>query len=396
MRRIYLNTAALGQPSAEVRAASNAAVDVLCRLGPASRESRRILWRGFAGEQEGIEWMNWRGYPGLAQDLAGLLGLGEDPDLAMVVTGSTSDALRLSLMALADSQHRALVVSSLEHPDEIRLARAYWGGPIKVLDLHDVLRGDVGEQEIISRTVGAVKGDDVLLLSHVTFEHGLVLPVREIAEAIRVAAPQARVVIDGAHGPGNVHIDLSDAPVDVYLGSGHKWLRASGVSGFLAVRNSTRNDLHARLGQRLVAGCMMRVGSPAAVREREDEPWLGWGIGSVNPAPHFGLQAAITADVGLRSGARLRGEFEDEVGRRWPDAIVGRDAALPRSGILTLRFDSWARRRYLDTATALEETHGVVVEVTPSDALRFSFTGAEQQDEIDLVLEALNAELPVR
>src|SRR5579884_338055 len=71
----------------------------------------------------------------------------------------------------------------------------------------------------------------LLFFSHVLSPTGLVLPAREIcAEARRRGV---LTVVDGAHAPAMVPIELSTLGCDFYGGNCHKWLLAPTGSGFL-------------------------------------------------------------------------------------------------------------------------------------------------------------------
>jgi isopenicillin-N epimerase len=73
----------------------------------------------------------------------------------------------------------------------------------------------------------------LLLIDHITSPTGLIWP---IAEVIQMAHQHGvRVLVDGAHGPGMVELDLSALCADYYTANHHKWLCAPKVSGFLYV-----------------------------------------------------------------------------------------------------------------------------------------------------------------
>jgi isopenicillin-N epimerase len=73
----------------------------------------------------------------------------------------------------------------------------------------------------------------LLLIDHVTSQTGLVLPVAAIAERLR--SHGLRILIDGAHAPGMLDIELTRLGVDYYTGNCHKWLCAPKGAAFLWV-----------------------------------------------------------------------------------------------------------------------------------------------------------------
>jgi isopenicillin-N epimerase len=82
----------------------------------------------------------------------------------------------------------------------------------------------------------------LVIVDHVTSETALVLPVREIADACRKRG--VPVLVDGAHGPGAVPVDLGALGVDWYAANLHKWALTPRPCGFLWARDSRQTDLH--------------------------------------------------------------------------------------------------------------------------------------------------------
>jgi isopenicillin-N epimerase len=84
-----------------------------------------------------------------------------------------------------------------------------------------------------------------VFVSHVTSATGLVLPLAEIVARARSLG--LVTVVDGAHAPAQVSVDLAALGADFYAGNCHKWLCAPKGAGFLHVQPERQDGVEAAI-----------------------------------------------------------------------------------------------------------------------------------------------------
>lgn len=82
----------------------------------------------------------------------------------------------------------------------------------------------------------------ILVIDHVTSPTALVFPVARIAAAAK--AQGIRVLVDGAHAPGMLDLDVPSLGVDYYVGNCHKWMVAPKSCAFLWAAPEAWAGLH--------------------------------------------------------------------------------------------------------------------------------------------------------
>ena len=69
---------------------------------------------------------------------------------------------------------------------------------------------------------GITKKTKVIFLSHITSPTALIFPVKEICKIAR--EKNILSIIDGAHAPAQINLDISNINPDIYVGACHKWM----------------------------------------------------------------------------------------------------------------------------------------------------------------------------
>lgn len=122
----------------------------------------------------------------------------------------------------------------------------------------------------------------VISISHITSPTALTFPVKEICRRAREAG--ILTVIDGAHAPGQIRLDLDDIGADFYSGNCHKWLSAPKGAGFLFARPEVQD-----LIEPLVVSWGYESVTPGTSRYID---WIEWQ-GTRDPAAWLAIPAAI-------------------------------------------------------------------------------------------------------
>ena len=286
----------------------------------------------------------------LSGDLPGLLAgaresigrfLGADPDgLAFVPNATTG--VNTVLQSLRFEPGDELLTDDHEYNATINAMRAVArrdGARVVVAPIPFPI---AGPDDALAAILAAVTDRTrLLLVSHVTSPTALILPVAEL-----VAEMERRgidTLVDAAHAPGMVPVDVKELGATYWTGNGHKWLCGPKGTAFLWVREDRRERIHP-----LVVSHGANEPLADKTRFRHEFDW----VGTSDPTGYLTLPAAIdwmercaipdgggwpavmaaNHDLALRGRDILAGALGIEPPA--PDAMLGSMAALPLPGVV--------------------------------------------------------------
>jgi isopenicillin-N epimerase len=102
---------------------------------------------------------------------------------------------------------------------------------------------DASADGIVAAVAGALSPRTrLLVIDHISSPTSLVLPVARIAAAAREAG--VPLLVDGAHVPGHLPLDVPSLGADWYVGNLHKWAFVPRGCGVLWSRRALQGELH--------------------------------------------------------------------------------------------------------------------------------------------------------
>ena len=97
------------------------------------------------------------------------------------------------------------------------------------------------EQIIAEFWKGYTNKTKVVFLNHISSSTALIFPVKEICDKAQELG--LITIVDGAHVPGHIDLNLTDLNPDFYTGTLHKWMLAPKGSSFLYVKKEFQDDI---------------------------------------------------------------------------------------------------------------------------------------------------------
>ncbi len=286
---------------------ANPVAFMLRRYQPLLERSRLAMSRFVGADEAGLVFVPnaTYGVNSVLRSMEAELGPGDE----IVITSHTYNACRNAAVATAERVGATVIVAPV---------------PFPITDPEEAVAAI--DEVLTGRTA-------LLLIDHVTSATGLRLPLEQIIASV---GPSVPVLVDGAHAPGMIDVDLSTLGAAFYTANCHKWICAPKGAAFLWVAAERRESM-----------------MPAAISHGYNDGWPGSGsrfhaqfdwTGTDDPTARLCAPAALDVLARHRpdgwAGIRSSNHELALAGRSIvaealgcaipaPDSMIGSIAALP-------------------------------------------------------------------
>ncbi len=190
------------------------------------------------GMMEGDQFGRYGGWETTSKKLAAFVGANEDE---IALTHNVTDGINIGCWGVPLKKGDEVILTTHEH-----VGNAFpW---LSRQRLHGIVLKTFTPASTADETLNRInalitKKTRVIAVPHIPCTQGQIFPVKDICTLAR--EKNIYSIIDGAHGPGMLHLDLHDMGCDTYASCTHKWMLGPKGTGFMYVRKDFQNILQA-------------------------------------------------------------------------------------------------------------------------------------------------------
>lgn len=325
----------------------------------------------------------------LRQARAALASALRAPETAIALVESTSTGCNIALWGIDWRCGDRLVISDREYPGVAAAVSAVAGR----FGVEVVTWPLAGPRERRLEDLAGLLGPRTraVVVSHVPWDTGEVLPLAEIARLCRDRGEgRIRLIVDGAQAVGVLPLDLPAMGADVYAFPGHKWwCGPEGAAGLYVGPEALAELQPTFVGPRSFAFTSSGEVSgflPGASR---------FEVSTSAAALHAALRVAVglheewgTAEARLERILRIGRRLWEGLGEMEPDRLVRQQTAPPETGLVFFRVLGWDSQRLVRSL----EGRGIVLRAIPHTGyVRASVHYLNLEEEVDRLLDAVRS-----
>lgn len=308
------------------------------------------------------------------------------------LTENVSVGCNIALWGLGWQPGDHLLLSDCEHPGIVAAAyevQQRFGVEVSVCPLRETLNGG---DPVAVVTAHLRPRTRLVVLSHILWNTGQVLPLKAIAQACRQAdtGEPLRILVDAAQSVGAIPLDLGDLGVDFYAFTGHKWWCGPEGVGGLYVRPEALDSLQPTM-----------IGWRGVVQVAESATWQPDGrrfeVATSAYPLYCGLKAAIATHGAWGSG---RDRYERMVSlsdRLWRglseiEAIACLKNTPPEAGLVAFQLScDEPARQHPRLVQFLEDQQIYIRLIRSPNSVRACVHYFTTEDELDQLLAAVRS-----
>ncbi|MGJ3247252.1 MAG: aminotransferase class V-fold PLP-dependent enzyme [Elainellaceae cyanobacterium] len=319
------------------------------------------------------------------------LEIGVAPE-TITLTENVTVGCNIALWGIEWKAGDHILLSDCEHPGVIAAVQEIqrrFGVEISTCPLMATLNAgdpvDVVAQHLRATT-------RLVVVSHILWNTGQVLPLRDIVHACRAHPTRSKpvqVLVDAAQSVGVLPLNLAELGADFYAFTGHKWLCGPAGTGGLYVRPDALDELNPTF-----------IGWRGVTRNEAGFP-TGWKpdgqrfeVATSDFSLYGGLRAAIAThyDWGSRDDRYQRIRALSEylwAGLNHTPGITCLRTAPPEAGLVSFQLDGGNNSAHQHLVRSLESQHVMLRTILDPFCIRACVHYFTTESEIDQLLSVL-------
>lgn len=306
------------------------------------------------------------------------------PESAIALVESTSTGCNIALWGIDWRRGDRVVISDREYPGVVAAVSAVAGR--FGVEVAQWSLGGPRERRLDDLAGLLDPRTRAVVVSHVPWDTGEVLPLAEIARLCRDRG--VRLLVDGAQAAGVLPLDLPALGADVYAFPGHKWwCGPEGAAGLYVGPEMLAELLPTFVGPRSLAFTSAGEISGFVAGAARFE------VSTSAAALHAALGVAValhdewgTAEARLDRIRRLGRRLWEGLGGMEPGLLVRQQTAPPEVGLVFFRVHGWDSQRLVRSL----EGRGIVLRaIAHTGCVRASVHYLNLEEEVDRLLDAI-------